>query len=183
MRLRSLAEEYGSRLRLEWRAFPLRPEPVAGVPFRGTRREEGWRRCGAMSAADGISFTPWPHDVLPGWSLPALDAAKCAALQGADLFGRLQLALFRAYFGESRDIADPAEVRRVAAEAGGDMDRFDADLASGAPRRAVLADYREAIERGVHAIPTVMVEGAGRPLVGLADLDAYRALVTAVAPA
>lgn len=181
MRLRSLAEEYGPRLRVEWRAFPLRPEPVAGVPFRGTRREEGWRRCAAMSAPDGISFTPWPHETLPGWSLPALEGAKCAALQGEDRFARAHVRLFHAYFGESRDIGDPAEVRRVVTDAGVDVTRYDADIASGAARRAVLADHREAVERGVQAIPTVIVDGPARPLVGLADPAAYRAAIEAAA--
>ena len=45
---------------LEHRAFPLRPAPERGVRFQGTYREQGWRRCAEMSAADGITFTPWP---------------------------------------------------------------------------------------------------------------------------
>src|SRR3989475_6849215 len=60
-----------------FRSFPLRPEPAHGVGFKSTYREAGWRRCAEMSAADGIRFTPWPHAELPGWSLPALAAAKC----------------------------------------------------------------------------------------------------------
>ena len=58
------------------------------VPFKGTYREAGWQRCGAMSAADGITFTPWPHATMPNWSMPALEAAKCVARQGDDLFER-----------------------------------------------------------------------------------------------
>jgi hypothetical protein len=40
---------------IEHRAFPLRPAPVPAVGFKGTYREEGWRRCGQMSAEDGIT--------------------------------------------------------------------------------------------------------------------------------
>ena len=61
----------GSDLVVEHRAFPLRPAPAADVPFKGTYREEGWRRCNQMSAGDGITFTPWPHAALPGWKPPS----------------------------------------------------------------------------------------------------------------
>jgi len=62
----------GPDLIVEHRAFPLRPTPAESVPFKGTYREAGWQRCNQMSAGDGIVFNPWPHDALPGWSLPAL---------------------------------------------------------------------------------------------------------------
>ena len=160
----------------------LRPEPVRGVRFKGTYREEGWRRCGAASAPDGIVFTPWPHDELPGESLPALEAAKCVARQGAALFERFHLGVFEAFFARSRNIADRAELARLAAAVGADGERFATDLASGVGRQAVIDDYTGAIaEHGVQAIPTVIVAGTDRRLVGLADLATYRdALAAAV---
>ncbi len=159
---------------IEWKAFPLRPEPDPGVVFKGTYREEGWRRCAAMSEADGIRYTPWPHERLPGWSLPALEAAKCVAHQGPEAFERVHLRLYEAFFTRSVNIADPAAVIEVIRGSGADLARFLADLESGSAREAVLADYREAIARDhVRAIPTVIVEG-GQRLTGLADLPAYR---------
>jgi predicted DsbA family dithiol-disulfide isomerase len=151
---------------------------MPGVPFTGTYREEGWRRCGAMSAADGIRFNPWPHGDLPGWSLPALEAAQCVKKQSEELFETLHLRLYEAFFTENRDIADPAVVRDIAAAAGADMARFTADVEAGLGREAVLADSEAAAaEHGVTAIPTVVVAETGRSLVGLADLAAYRAAV------
>jgi predicted DsbA family dithiol-disulfide isomerase len=145
------------------------------VRFRGTYREEGWRRCGMMTAADGIRFTPWPHDELPGWSLPALEAAKCAAKQGDEAFTRVHHALYEAFFTHSRNIADGAEVIRIVAGCGIDVDRFVADYEAGAGREAVVADYEAAhTEHGVRSIPTVIVPATGRALVGLADLAQYR---------
>lgn len=47
-----LKEERESSLCLESRTFMRRPE---AVPFPGTYREESWRCCGALTAADGIS--------------------------------------------------------------------------------------------------------------------------------
>jgi predicted DsbA family dithiol-disulfide isomerase len=162
---------------IEHRAFPLRPTPVPPVPFKGTYREAGWRRCAEMSAADGITFTPWPHDAMPNCSLPALEAAKCAARQGEAVFERAHLALYEAFFTHSRNIADPAVVREVLAAAGADLVQLDADLESGAGREAVVKDYEAAVAEGVRSIPTVIVPETGRALVGLVDARMYRAAV------
>jgi predicted DsbA family dithiol-disulfide isomerase len=129
-----------------------------------------------MSAADGIAFTPWPHAVMPGHSLPALEAAKCAAKQGDEIFERVHRALYEAYFTGSLNIADPAVLARIVGEAGGDLARFSADLGTGFAREAVAADYEAAVtEHGVRAIPTVVFPETGRALVGLVDYATYRA--------
>jgi predicted DsbA family dithiol-disulfide isomerase len=163
---------------VEERAFPLRPAPERGVPFRGTYREAGWQRCGDMARADGITFTPWPHAEMPGWSLPGLEAAKCVAKQGDAGFRRVHLALFRAYFTESRNIGDPNEVIRIVGECDVDLDRFVADYRAGIGRDAVVADYEAAVnEHGVRSIPTVIVPKTGQYLVGLTDLETYRTAI------
>jgi predicted DsbA family dithiol-disulfide isomerase len=128
-----------------------------------------------MSAGDGIVFTPWPHAALPGWSLPALEAAKCVAKQGDGVFERVHLALYEAFFTRSLDIAEAGALERIVAEAGADVARFTADRQAGFAREAVMADYEAAVsEHGVRAIPTVIVPETGRALVGLADLSVYR---------
>jgi predicted DsbA family dithiol-disulfide isomerase len=149
---------------------------VAGQPFKGTYREEGWRRCGQMAVGDDITFTPWPHPTMPGFSLPALEAAKCAAKQSDEVFERVHRALYEAYFTRSLDISDAAVLAALVAEAGGDLARFNADLGTGFAREGVVADYEAAVtEHGVRAIPTIIVPETGRALVGLVDLAAYRA--------
>ena len=163
----------GDDLVIEWKAFPLRPAPDPTARFRGTRREEGWRRCHAMSAPDGIAFTPWPRDEFPAWSLPALEAAKCVARQGPEAFERLHLSLYEAFFTRSRNIADPGELLPVIEKAGVDMARFRHDLEGGAGREAVAADYEAALRLGIRAIPTVILP-TGRQLTGLVDLATYR---------
>jgi predicted DsbA family dithiol-disulfide isomerase len=164
----------GDDLVIQWKAFPLRPEPDPSVAFKGTHREEGWRRCGAMAATDGITFTPWPRDDYPNWSLPALEAAKCVELQGAEAFERLHLLLYEAFFSRSTNIAKSDELVGVVKESGADMTRFLRDWEGGAARDAVTRDYEEALTRDrVRAIPTIIVEG-GRRLTGLVDLPAYR---------
>jgi predicted DsbA family dithiol-disulfide isomerase len=166
---------------LEHRAFPLRPAPDPTAAFKGTYREQAWLRCGEMAKPDGIAFNPWPHvDHYPNWSLPGLEAAKCAALQGTGAFDRLHLRLYRAFITESRNIADPGEVVKIAAEEGLDADRFLADYRAGTGRDGVVKDYTEAVEEGVRSIPTVVFPETGQALVGLVDLAQYR---TAIAEA
>src|SRR5688572_28914078 len=148
----------GSDLVIEHRAFPLRPAPAENVPFKGTYREQGWQRCNQMSAGDGITFNPWPHATLPDWSLPALEAAKIVAKQGEAVFEPVHLALYEAFFTKSLNIADPAVLEQVVADAGADRARFAADREAGFARAAVLGDYEAAVnEHGVRAIPTVIV--------------------------
>jgi len=164
----------GDDLVIQWKAFPLRPEPDPSVAFKGTYREEGWRRCGAMAAGDGITYTPWPRDDYPNWSLPALEAAKSVEIQGAQVFERLHILLYEAFFSRSINIAKPEELVEIVKESGADMPRFLRDWESGAAREAVARDYEEALTRDrVRAIPTIIVEG-GRRLTGLVDLPTYR---------
>lgn len=90
----------------------------------------------------------------------------------------MTLRLYGAFFTESRNSADPAEVHRIVAASGADMDRFAADYAAGPGREALISDYEAAVtEHGVQAIPAVVVVETGRALVGLADLATYRAAV------
>jgi len=164
----------GEAMSIQWKAFPLRPEPDPTATFKGTYREEGWRRCGAMAMSDGIRYNAWPRDDYPNWSLPALEAAKCVARQGPEAFDRLHLRLYEAMFTRGINIAKADELAMVVRESGADMARFLADLESGTARDEVRADYEDALTRDrVRAIPTIIVEG-GRRLTGLVDLPAYR---------
>ncbi len=177
MRLRRLREELADRLVIEWRAFPLRVAPDPSATFTGTYREDAWKRCHAMARGDGLTYTPWTGAEYPNWSLPALEAAKCVARQGADAFERLHLRLYEAFFTHGRNIANRDEVTEIARESGADMIRFAADYTNGAARDEVLRDYERAVsEHGVRAIPTVVV--GARRLVGMVDFAEYRKAAT-----
>src|SRR5262249_49332107 len=168
-----LQERYGEQLQIERRAFPLRPGPQATAPFRGTRREATWRRIAAMVKPDGINWKLWKRDDYPNWSLPALEAAKCAALQSAEAYDDMHLRLFRGFFEEGVNIAKPEEVLALARRASLDFDRFVADFESGVTRRAILDDYEEAVNTYlVSAIPTVIFSEA-ESIGGGVRIEAY----------
>lgn len=181
MRLQRIQQEMAGRLSIEWKAFPLRPVPDPSVTFQGTYREEAWKRCAAMAEPDRVVFTMWSRNDYPTWSLPALEAAKCVALQGEEAFRRLHLRLYEAFFTRGVNISVPEEVSRVVRESGADMTRFLADYESGKARDWVLHDYEEAVTReGVRAIPTIIGEG-GQRVVGLVSAVEYRRMLGASA--
>ncbi len=164
---------------VEWRAFPLRPVPDPTVRFKGTYREAGWRRCGMMTAADGLVYKPWPHEKFPAWSVPALEAGKCVTKQDPSAFERVHLRLYEAFFTDNLDISDVAALTDIVAACGVDIARFQTDMESGVARAEIARDYETAVaEHHVRAIPAVIVPATGRALVGLASLDTYRTAVT-----
>jgi len=126
-----------------------------------------------MSASDGVTFTMWARDDYPTWSLPALEAAKCVALQGSEDFERIHLLLFEAFFTKGINIGNRDEVIEVVRGTGVDMDRFLKEYDAGTARAQVLKDYEEAHSTyQITAIPTVVFDG-GRKVVGTTSLDEY----------
>ena len=160
-------------MRIQWRSFPLRPTPDPTVTFKGTYREAGWRRASAQAEPEGITYRIWEREDFPTWSLPALEAAKCASFQG-EAFERLHLALYEAFFSRGVNIAVREELLPIVSAAGLDMDQFHADGDSGRARDAVLRDYAAAQqEHQVRAIPTVILD-RGQKIVGAVPYEEYR---------
>ena len=168
-----MQERFGDQIQIERRAFPLRPGPDASVHFRGTYREASWRRIAAMVEADGITWNTWQRDDYPNWSLPALEAAKCAALQSNDAFDDMHFRLFRAFFEQGVNIAIANEIMGLAQQAPLDYDRFVDDFTAGRTRHAILEEYEAALnDYWVHAIPTVVFNDSER-VVGAVPTEAY----------
>jgi predicted DsbA family dithiol-disulfide isomerase len=106
--------------------------------------------------------------------MPSQIAGKCALRQGVSAFERFHTAVFRALFGESRDISDVDVLLELAAEAGLDVDRFQADLDDSAHEEAVLAEFEEArAEYEGWGVPLAII-GGRYPVVGAAPIEMYR---------
>ncbi len=177
MRLQRLRDRYDSRIRLKRWSFALRPDPDPTATFHGTYREAAWRQASSLSVDVGITFQMWTRPDFPQWSLPALEAAKCAELQGPEAFERIHFGLFRAFFCEGVNIGRVEEVIEVARRAELDMDRFLSDYQGGGQRNRVLEEHVQAIQRyRVRAIPTVVI-GEAPPIVGAVPLREYERLL------
>lgn len=172
MRLRTIEERFGDQVVIERRSFALRPSPDPTAKFRGTYREQGWQRAARLAAPDGITFRMWQRDDFPTWSLPALAAAKCAALQGKEPYDRMHYGLFEAFFTQGKNIANRDEIFDVARACGLDMDRFIADYESHEGHKLAVEEYEDAVNRlMVTAVPTVFF-GDVR-VVGAVPLQEY----------
>jgi predicted DsbA family dithiol-disulfide isomerase len=166
-------------LELTWKSFALVPEADPGRTFNA-QAAEAWANARANAQAEGTTFLQRsPGTAMPTSSLPALEAAKCAAVQGAEAFERYHLALLEAYFTRAQDISQAAILIALARQAELDVDRFTLDLASGRMRHIIVTEYMEAHSQGIASVPTVVLadqQGAIR-VVGEVPLAQYRRYV------
>ena len=174
MRLREIGQDYGDRVRIHWRTFPLIPneQPDRRVT---QKTREGRQKVGGEEPR--ARFAPPAIDSpLPSSSMPALTAAKCAELQGAACFERFHDRLFTAHFGENLDISRHDVLWTLAQECALDMERFKTDFGREA-YQAVLHDCAEgAAWFGVSGLPTVILNEK-LSLVGAVPTERYRLLI------
>jgi predicted DsbA family dithiol-disulfide isomerase len=179
VRLEQLEREVGDVLTVEWRSFLLRPEPRERTVEQFTRYTESWARPAAAEPAAEFQVWSGEHEP-PSHSVPALSAGKAVVAEfGGDAFDRFHHALLRAYFAENRTISDRGVMLDVAADVGLDRDRLDGRLARDreAFEAAVVSDHRDALARGIAAVPTVVVADE-YVLQGAMALEQYRKVVS-----
>jgi predicted DsbA family dithiol-disulfide isomerase len=154
VRLYHVYPDYAGRVRLRVRPFPLEIMGGEAVP-RAILEQEWWLTAIQEPRA---TFEPWHGETWPTTTLPAFEAAWCAAHQDDALFLEYDLRIRRAFFAESRDIGRPDVLLEIAREAGLDVDRLRRDLERGEVRSAVLEDARLGQERyRVRGTPTLML--------------------------
>jgi predicted DsbA family dithiol-disulfide isomerase len=175
VRLEDIRQEYGDRVRIHWRAFPLIPDQQPGRRATAKTREGRLRAGGEEPRA---AFVPPVVDAaLPASSVPALTAAKCAERQGPASFERFHHRLFAAHFRDNLDIGRPEVLWTLARECDLDLARFRDDYAGADAYEAVLHDCAEgAAWFGVSALPTV-VFNEKLSLVGAVPAERYRLLL------
>lgn len=173
VRLERIKKEYGDAVSIEWKSFLLRPHPEPKPLDRFRRYTESWQVPAAQP--DGGRFRVWSTDEAPpSHSIPPNLAVKAAARQSA--FDRYHLAVMDAYFYENRNVTDVPTLVDIAVACGLDRDRFASDVGDPVVAGEVVADHREALERGVSAVPTIVVDGELQ-VPGAQDLSFYRRLL------
>jgi len=110
--------------------------------------------------------SPYPRS-----SLPSQEAAKWAQDRHPEQFDAFDLALYEAFFCETKDISDPAVLSQLAASIGLDGRELEEALARREYRSLVLAEYEDALQHGVRVIPTVFV--GDTPISGAVSLEDY----------
>ena len=154
VRLYHVYPEYEGRVRLRVRPFPLEVMGGEAAP-RAILEQEWWL---AAIQEPRATFEPWHGEIWPTTTLPAFEAAWCAARQDDAVFLDYDLRIRRAFFAESRDIGRPDVLLEIAQEAGLDVDRLRRDLERGEVRSAILEDARLGQERyRVRGTPTLML--------------------------
>ena len=152
MRLHRVAKEYDGRVAFRTRPFPLELSHGEAAP-RDILQQEWWL---AAIQEPGAVFAPYRGDDWPTTTLPAFEAAWCAAQQGPVAAAEYDLRVRRAFFAEGRNIGRPEVLFDLAREAGLEFTRFRVQWESGAARAAVLAEAALGRERyGVRGTPTL----------------------------
>jgi predicted DsbA family dithiol-disulfide isomerase len=141
-------------------------------------------------------FATWPVT-----TLPALEAVQAAKEQGLVASERLDRALRRAFFGQSRCISMRHVLLEVADEADLDVPALRAALDDGRARRQVIEQHRSATDGPVDGSPHVFLpdgtdlhnpgiemewsgeHGVGFPVVAKDDPSVYEELVQRAAGA
>lgn len=158
MRLHRVAPEFEGRVRLVERAFPLEVFG-GGPPDRQELELEIW--LAALQEPEAI-FKPF-SDEWPTTTLPAFEAAWCAAQQGATVGRDFDLRIRRAFFAEGRNIGRREVMIDLAHEAGLDMKHFTHHFNNGQALAAILAEGKLGKEHfGVRGTPALMLSDGTR---------------------
>jgi len=167
-----MEEEF--EVEVTWWPFELHPEtPVEGRHvdeiIAPSRRTEEYRSHLKQYAADAgltLASNRWVAN-----SHRALELAEFARERGK--FDCVHEALFRAYFGEAKNIGDVDVLLAIAEECGLDPREFQAEMLSGRLAAAVDAATAEARRAGVSSTP-LMIFGEQFAVPGAQDMTVYR---------
>ena len=141
-----------------WLPFDLHPEyPPEGLPrerLLARYGEDGIARTEAMFAARGLEYRPHP-DVVPN-TKAALRLGELAREHG--LHDAFHDRVMDAYWAESRNIGDGAELRALTSEAGLPADEVDEVLAGDRYVDVVEAFTARAVSIGVTGVPAFVLD-------------------------
>jgi predicted DsbA family dithiol-disulfide isomerase len=147
-----VAKEYEGRVTFRTRSFSLELIRGEAAP-RDILEQEWWL---AAIQEPGAAFAPYRGDEWPTTTLPAFEAAWCAAQQGSATAAEYDLRVRRAFFAEGRNIGRPEVLFDLAREAGLDFPRFRVQWESRAAQAVVRTEAALGRERyGVRGTPTL----------------------------
>lgn len=158
-------------LRLE--PFPLRAEPHALTPTERRAFVRAAKKAAREPEAAGTTPDLWLLRDAPHSTLPALAAVLAARLQGPPLEAALREALRDAALVRGLDPTRRDVLLELASAAGLDVARFDAALSAPSTEKRVLEFYDEALGKGIHAAPALVI-GDEWLIAGPRSAEEYR---------
>lgn len=174
--LAAVQAHFGERIRIEWRAFELRPEPAPTLDPDGDYLHDTWDRAVyPMARERGMTLrlpTIQPRSRL------AHEAAEWARRH--DAFEAMHDALFRGFFEESLDLADATALVDLAHRLGLDGGALAQALGDGSCRDAVLADQREAHDLGITGVPAILFSHDGQRLGSVQGAQPRERIIEAI---
>lgn len=163
----------GDKIFIEWKSYLLRLEPKTPDRDKFVEYTKSWLRPAAMEPQ--AKFQVWNSDSPPpSSSLPAQVAAKTMERFHPEITPKFHRALLAAYFTDNRDISDLDVLSAVGAECGVDPVDFKAAMMDSNTEmtQLVINDHNSALERGVNAVPSVVINDA-MVVPGAQDVAAY----------
>jgi predicted DsbA family dithiol-disulfide isomerase len=151
--LDALKAEMGDGVRIDWRAYELRPAPEPTLPPDGEYLHRVWAdSVYPMAKARGLGLKLPP--VQP-YSRKAHEAAEYSRAGGRS--DEMRRAIFEAFFRDGRDIGDLAVLADIATAVGIDEPELLIALADDRYTDKVLADQRLAARIGVSGVPGMLI--------------------------
>jgi predicted DsbA family dithiol-disulfide isomerase len=158
-----------------WRAFELRPEPVATLDPDGEYLHRVWGSS-VYPMAERLGMTLRLPPVQPR-SRRAHEAAHWARTQGR--FNDYHAAVFRAFFDRGEDIGKIDVLAHLAGDLGLDAASLRPALEAGEFTESVLDDERAAQALGISGVPAFVADRKAA-LSGVQSVEGLRELVAHV---
>jgi predicted DsbA family dithiol-disulfide isomerase len=129
-------------------------EPVAGTAINA---ETAKREVVALAQLEPTAFSALRSDAWPTSNMSAFEAQKWGFSQGQEIGESFDLALRRAVFLHGHNLGVRNELLAVAELEGLTADQLGAALDDGRFRKAVVADFNDALAQGIPGSPHVVL--------------------------
>lgn len=155
-KLDRIREQHGEKVRIEYYAFELRPEPVPTLEPRGEYLLTTWSR----------SVYPMGEQYGMPIRLPSVQPRSSLAFQmyeyarSLDSHHTVHLALFHAFFVEDRNIGDLSVLLEMGGDLGLDVAALEHHLTTGTYKAEVDQQRKTALARQVTGVPALFLEPA-----------------------
>jgi 2-hydroxychromene-2-carboxylate isomerase len=131
-------------------------KPLADIPLKGAYCRMDWQRM-----SDSMQV-PWSlPDPFPIAATAPSRVFYWLSDQDSDQAKQYAQEVYRAYFAEGRNIADPEIAADIASEVGADRNEVGKSLETDALKERFKRETNAAIERGVFGSPFIFVDGEG----------------------